>query len=126
VYTLAAALFLLVSNGAQVIQAYLERTPPAYLEIYTTLELAALDLAISVPLFTAGALLLWRKKAWGYVITTLFAFVGCMTFLSLSVAQLLLFLSYQKGGLADIGVLVAFATISICFAAIIFIRMEEN
>jgi hypothetical protein len=126
VYTLAAALFLLVNNGAQVVQAYLEGTPPIYLEIYTTLELAALDLAISVPLFTVGALLLWRRKAGGYVITTLFTFVGSMTFLSLGAAQSLLYFSYQRGSVSDIGVLIAFAAISICFAAIIFKRTEEK
>ena len=67
-----------------------------------------------------------EEKGRGYVITTLFAFVGCMTFLSLSVAQSLLYFSYQRGGFADIGMLIAFATISICFAAIIFKRTKEK
>jgi menaquinone-dependent protoporphyrinogen oxidase len=49
-----------------------------------------------------------------------------MTFLSLSVAQSLLYLSYQRGGLVDVGVLIGFTAISTCFAAIIYIRMGED
>lgn len=126
VYILIAGLYLLFEYLAQVISAYLSGNPPASLEIYTTLELAALEFGLTIPLKIAGALLLWRRKAGGYIITTLLVVTASLTFLSLGVSRLLMYFLYQRGGISNIVELVVFAAVSIGFTAIIFKRVEEK
>ena len=46
---------------------------------------AALDLSLTVPTLTVGGVLLWRRKAWGYVIATIAAIQGALYLLVLSV-----------------------------------------
>jgi hypothetical protein len=79
-----------------------------------------------VPLSIIGALLLWRRRAAGYVITILLTVTASLTFLSLGVSGLLMYFSYQMGTLLDIAIVVVIFAISISFAAIIFTRMEEK
>jgi len=123
VYVLVAGLFLLISYTAQVISSYRTGTPPADLQIYTTLELAALELSFSIPLTIAGAILLWRRKAAGYLIGTLFVVGASLTFVSLSIAHGFLHFSYGWGEIADVVQPIVFATISTGFALAIFTRM---
>jgi hypothetical protein len=126
VYILIAGLYLFFDYSVQVISAYLSGDPPASLEIYTTLELAALEFGLTIPLKIAGALLLWGRKAGGYVITTLLIVTASLTFLSLGVSHLIMYFSYQRGGFSNIMELVVFAAVSIGFTAIIFKRVEEK
>lgn len=123
VYVLLAGLFLLFSYTAQVISANLQGTPPADLQIYTTLELAALELSFSIPLTIAGAILLWRKKAAGYLICTLFVVGASLTFASLSIAHSLLHFSFGWGESMDVIQPIAFAVISIGFSVAVFAQM---
>jgi len=46
---------------------------------------AALDLALMVPALTAGGVLLWRRRPWGYVIAALASIQGALYLLVLSV-----------------------------------------
>ena len=126
VYMLIAGLYLLFSYSAQVISAYLSGNPPVSLEIYTTLELAALEFGLTIPLMIVGAVLLWRRKTGGYIITTLLVVTASLTFLSLGVSHMLMYVSYQTSGLSDIAMLAVFAAVSIGFTAIIFKRVEEK
>jgi hypothetical protein len=54
---------LLFQYLLQVVTAYAAGRPPATLEHYTTLELAALELGIMVPLHIVGGASLWRIDA---------------------------------------------------------------
>lgn len=126
VYTLITGLYLLFDYSTQVISAYLSGNPPASLEIYTTLELAALEFGLTIPLKIVGALLLWRRRAVGYVITTLLIVTASLTFLSLGVSHLIMYFSYHRGGFSNIVELVVLAAVSIGFTAVIFKRMEEK
>jgi hypothetical protein len=46
---------------------------------------AALDLSFMVPMLTVGGVLLWRRRAWGYVIATIAAIQDALYLLVLSV-----------------------------------------
>ena len=83
VYMMVLAIALLSQYLAQILGAYGAGRPPAPLETYTTLELAALELGIMVPLHVVGAVLLWRRHAWGYLIAIPLAFAAAMTFIAL-------------------------------------------
>ena len=126
IYVMAAGLVLLFEYVAQVLSAYLAGAPPVQLSIYTTLELAALELGLTIPIKIAGAVLLWRRRSMGYVIATLIVVVAALTFLALNASHLLLYFSYQGSSLVEIAELVAFAAISIGFTVIVFKRMEEK
>ena len=125
IYTVAFGLFLPIPYLAQIIPAYTTASPPATLEIYTTLELAALEIGIMIPLHIVGGMLLWRRKAWGYVISTLLAFAAGMTFTALSVAQLLLYFSFQTGGPVEIIQMIVFAVIASGFSLVTYRRVGK-
>jgi hypothetical protein len=74
VYLFSVAAILTAQYLAEIFTAYLAGTPPASLDHYTTLELAGLELGIMIPLHILAGVLLWRQKAWGYVLATVLAF----------------------------------------------------
>ncbi|MCP4543016.1 MAG: hypothetical protein GY832_38360 [Chloroflexi bacterium] len=125
IYTVLFGLFLPIPYLAQIIPAYTTSSPPMTLDIYTTLELAALEIGIMIPLHIVGGVLLWRKNAWGYIISILVAFAAAMTFTSLSVAQLLLTFSFHRGSQAEMIQMIVFAVITSGFSFVTFRRMNK-
>ena len=115
---------MLLQYLEQVLTAYAARRPPAALEHYTTLELAALELGIMVPLHIVGGVLLWRRHAWGYLIAIPLAFAAAMTFVALSVGQVLLYLSFGGRNIAGIVQMVGFATIASVLSFVAFQRIR--
>ena len=124
VYMLVLAFALLSQYLTQVLAAYATGQPPALLETYTTLELAALELGIMVPLHVVGAVLLWQRQAWGYLIAIPLAFAAAMTFLALSVGQVLLHLSFARENVAGIVLMIAFALVASALSFLAFQRVE--
>jgi hypothetical protein len=125
VYALALGTFLPILYLAEIITAYATARPPTTLETYTTLELAALEIGLMTPLHLVGGALLWRKKAWGYFLVILLAFVASMTFISLSIAYGLLYFSFQNSSLVDVIRFIIFAVIASGFSLIAFIRVKD-
>jgi hypothetical protein len=119
-YLIGLGLLLPFPYLAEIMTAYVTGSPPGVLEIYTTLELAALELGVMVPLHLGGGVLLWKGKAWGYVLAGLLPFAASMTFIALSVGQLLLYRSYQQGSPAEVLQVVLFAVIASGFSLAIF------
>ena len=125
VYAVILGLLLTVLYLVEIFSAYASGQPPVSLDIYTTLELAALELALMIPLHFAGAWLLWHRYAVGYVMTILLAFMAGMTFISLSVAQSLLYLIYRQGTMADMGMPIVLAMIASSFSLVIFKSIQD-
>lgn len=69
--------------------AYVFAGQPTPVEPEAFKLVAALDLAIMVPLLAAGGLLLWQQRAWGYVIAAIAGVQGSLYLLVLSVNSLL-------------------------------------
>jgi uncharacterized membrane protein YfhO len=124
VYMLLLGVVLLFQNLEQVLTAYAAGRPPAALEHYTTLELAALELGIMVPLHIVGGALLWRRRAWGYLIAIPLAFTAAMTFIALSVGQVLLYLSFGGHNIAGVVQMVGLATIASALSFVTFQRVR--
>lgn len=123
-YVVFLGMILLVQYLAQVITAYLTASPPATLEHYTTLELAALELGIMVPLHLISGVLLWKERAWGYVIAILLAFAAFMTFIALSIAALLTYFVYETGSAFDLGVTLVIMTLAAAMSWLALRRVE--
>jgi hypothetical protein len=112
IYMLALGAILLIQYLAEVLAAYRHGAPPVSLDHYTTLELAALELGIMIPLhFVAGALL-WKQQALGTLIAIPLAFAASMTFLALSISALLFYFAYGQGGVADMAITLALALLA--------------
>jgi uncharacterized membrane protein (DUF2068 family) len=120
VYLITVGLLLLLQYLAEIISAYATGNPPASLDHYTTLELAALELGIMVPLHFVGGVFLWRRKAWGYLISTCLAFTSSMVFIALSVSSVLLYLSFGRGAAFDMGLPITLALVATGFSLVIF------
>jgi hypothetical protein len=125
VYMLVLGVALLSQYLVQVLTAYATGQPPAQLETYTTLELAALELGIMVPLHVVGAVLLWQRHAWGYLIAIPLAFAAAMTFIALSVGQVLLHLSFARENVAGIVQMTAFALVASVLSFLAFQRTKR-
>ncbi len=124
VYMLVLAVALLSQYLAQILTAYATGKPPAPLETYTTLELAALELGIMVPLHVIGGVLLWRRHAWGYLIAIPLAFGAAMTFVALSIGQVLLHLSFGRENIPGIVQVIAFALVASALSFLAFQRIK--
>jgi hypothetical protein len=109
IYLLVLGFVLLFQYLAQIIASYTSGKPPEPLAIYTTLELAALELGLMIPLHFAGAVLLWKRNGWGYILGPALAFAAAMTFIALGIAQALYYYIYQGGSLSEVIMLCCFA-----------------
>jgi hypothetical protein len=113
----------LVQYLAEIITAYATGQPPASLDHYTTLELAALELGIMIPLHFVGGVALWKRQAAGYLISTILAFAAALVFVALSVSLLLGYLSLGRGDPADMIITLVIALCAVGFSFIIFKRV---
>jgi hypothetical protein len=104
-YLFALGGLLFAQYLAEVIGAYAAGTPPPSLSVYTTLELAAFELGIMVPLHFLGGVLLWKRHAAGYLLAVILSFAAAMAFIALSVGQLMLLLQYHTGSVATVAAL---------------------
>jgi hypothetical protein len=124
-YAIALGIFLPIMYLNQIFSAYATSNPPVPLEIYTTLELAALEIGIMAPLHILSGVLLWKKSTWGYLLTIFLTVAAGITFLALSVAQALLYFSFQQDSLAEVIRMIIFAVIATGFSLAAFKHIED-
>jgi hypothetical protein len=123
-YLFALGGLLLAQYLAEVIGAYTAGTPPPSLAVYTTLELASLELGIMVPLHILGGVLLWKRQPAGYLLAVILAFAAAMAFLMLSVGQYILSAVYQSGGAGDVVALAVPAAVASVVSLYIFWKVR--
>lgn len=61
--------FLLLDWLGRIVSALLANQPPLGLESYTTLIIQALDLGVVIPIAFLSGILIWKKSAWGYLLS---------------------------------------------------------
>jgi hypothetical protein len=120
------ALFLTVQYLSEIVSALLAATPPGALEHYTTLELAALELGIMIPLHLVGAALLWRGRPLGYLLGALLVFTALMTFMSLTVAAFISVMAYAIGGAVDVAVPALLIVVAAWFSYAVFRAVGDD
>ncbi len=123
-YVMGVGLILLLQYLAEIITAYVTGQPPAALDHYTTLELAALELGIMIPLHFVGGIALWKRQAPGYLISTILAFTAAMVFVALSVSLLIGYGSFGRGDPADMAITLLIAVFATGFSFVIFKRVK--
>jgi hypothetical protein len=125
VYVITVGFILLIQYLAEILSAYTTGKPPASLDHYTTLELASLELGIMIPLHIVGGVSLWKRKVWGYLITTLLAFTSFMVFIALSLSLLLFYFSFGNGDMLDMGITIVIAMVATGFSLVIFKQVKD-
>ena len=125
VYLVVLGAVLLSQHLGLILTAYVTGQPPAPLEHYTTLELSALELGIMVPLHVVGGVLLWRRHAWGYLIAIPLAFAAAMTFIALTIGQVLLYRSFGEDNLGAVIQMTVFAIVAAGLSFLAFLRVKE-
>ena len=124
-YVIALGAILLFQYVGEVITAYSTGNPPASLDHYTTLELAALELSIMVPLHLVGGILLWKKRPLGYLISIILAFAAAMVFIALSLSLLLFQYNFGQGKVLDT-VITTFIALVACGISLVVFRRVKN
>jgi hypothetical protein len=80
-FTLGA--FLLTAWLERIVSAALANQSPYGLETNTTLVIQVLDLGLIVPVSLLGGILLWRRRPWGYLLSSIILIDGLTYFLAL-------------------------------------------
>jgi hypothetical protein len=106
----------------EILSAELSSVIPKSLGIYTTLDLAALEIGIMFPLHILGGVLLLKKNSSGYLISILLVITACIMFVSLSCYQTILYFEYDQGGLFEIIQMCCFTI----FSSILSIAVIKN
>lgn len=82
----------------------------------------ALDLSLVVPMLVVGAIWLWRREPWGYVLAAMVNVKGAVYMLGLCAATLT---AYWSGTLASLAELTLWATIGIGCAVAAFVLLAN-
>jgi hypothetical protein len=122
-YVMGVGTLLLAQYLAEIIGAYAAGTTPASVDHYTTLELAALELGIMIPLHFIGGAAAWRQNRWGYVLCAALAFTTAIVFMALSASLLLLARSYGQRDVADMAITLLITLAASCVSLVIFQRI---
>jgi hypothetical protein len=125
IYALSLGLFLLFSYLGEILPTFRSgSTTPPSLEIYTTLELAAVELGLMVPLHILGAILLWRRYALGYLLAIILAVTAMLTFISLTASRLILYFRFERGSVSDLAITIILALAATGFSAVIYRQVK--
>lgn len=125
VYLFSVAAILTAQYLVEIITSYLAGVPPVSLDHYTTLELAGVELGIMIPLHILAGVLLWRQKAWGYVLSTILAFAAFVVFIALTISLFLSYFLYGQGTWMDIGITTGIAIVASAFSLVIFRQLQD-
>jgi hypothetical protein len=102
--------FLLLAWLGRIVPALLENQPPLGLESYTTLIIQALDLGLVMPIAFLSGILLWKKSAWGYLLSAIVLIKGVTLALAVSAMAVNMILA---GVQVSAGELIMFPSIAI-------------
>ncbi|MBI5950036.1 MAG: hypothetical protein HY865_00130 [Chloroflexi bacterium] len=125
VYLFSVAAILTAQYLTEIFTAYLTGAPPVSLDHYTTLELAGVELGIMIPLHILSGVLLWRQKAWGYVLATILAFAAFVVFIALTISLFLTYFICEQGSWMDFGITTGIAIVASAFSLAIFRQLRD-
>ncbi len=123
VYCAAVVLFLVLNYLYEIIPAMVRGSPPAAVAIYTTHELAALDLGVAVPLYAASFVLLLQRNVWGSLMGAVLVIGSAVTFVSQVFFQVLYIFFYNRGEQADLVIVGVLAAVSISLSTAVLIPL---
>jgi hypothetical protein len=114
--------FLLLAWLGRIVPALLANQPPLGLESYTTLIIQALDLGVVMPTAFLSGVLLWKKSAWGYLLSSVILIKGVTLALAVSAMAVNMILS---GVQVSIGELMMFPTIAIVSGGLTVVLLKS-
>ena len=114
--------FLLLAWLGRIVPALLANQPPLGLESYTTLIIQALDLGLVIPIAFLSGILLWKKSAWGYLLSSIVLIKGVTLALAVSAMAVNMILA---GVQVSTGELLMFPSIAIVSGGMTVILLKN-
>lgn len=104
--------FLLLAWLGRIVPALQANQPPLGLESYTTLIIQALDLGLVMPIAFLSGILLWKKSAWGYLLSSIVLIKGVTLALAVSAMAVNMILAGVPVSVAELIMFPSIAIIS--------------
>jgi hypothetical protein len=124
VFLLCIAAFLSLAWLGRIVPPLFAGTPPPGLEAYTTLVIQALDLGIIVPTSIVTAVLLWRKRPWGYTLTSVLLVKALMMGTALVAMIIAQVLAGVTVGAVESAIFIGIALAALVFNVLLFRNIE--
>lgn len=86
----------------------------------------ALDLSLVVPYFILGAVWLWRRRAWGYLLAAIMNVKGAIYMLALAAATISAFRAGAAAGVAELGVWIPIGAGCLLSALLLLNNLERT
>lgn len=115
VYMILAGIALLAMYLSEIIPSLANGHIPKEVATYTTYEIAGLDIAVAIPIYIIGGILLLIRLTPGYVIATLFSMMTSVTFSALVLFAFIRHFDYGIPSQIQIAQMGAFLLISLGF-----------
>lgn len=112
VFLFVVGVFLLLAWLGRIAPALLAGKPPLGLDAYSTLIIQALDLGLIVPAAFLSGALLWRQKAWGYLLSSVVLIKGVTLALAVSAMAVNMILAGVQVSIAELVMFPAIAVVS--------------
>jgi len=120
VFVIAFGGVLLLLWLGRIVPSISSNSIPVGFEGLTTLPTQALDLGLIVPLALSSGILLWKRSAWGYFLSSIAITMGFMMFLAIPAMIVGPLLIGAHVNLIEIGVMAFFALVGLFFAGLFY------
>jgi hypothetical protein len=125
IFMIILAAFLTMAWLGRIVPALIAGTPPFGLESYTTLVIQALDLGIIVPASALSAVLLWRRRPWGYALGAVVLVKGLTMGAALVAMIVNQILAGQNVSMVEVVMFSSIAIAALVFTLIMFRSVRE-
>ena len=119
------AAFLLMAWTGRILPALVAGIPPFGLESYTTLVIQALDLGVIVPTSALSAVLLWKKRPWGYALSAVVLIKGLTMGAALVAMIINMLLAGLPANMVEIVMFTGIALTALVFTLLLFRSIRE-
>ena len=117
--------FLLLDWLGRIVPPLLANQPPLELESYTILIIQALDLGLVVPIAILSGILLWEKRAWGYLLSSIVLIKFATVALAVSAMEVNMFFAGVQIGIGELILFPSIAMISGGMTVVLLRNVDE-
>ncbi len=126
VYMFSMGILLPTLYLMEIINGWSLSVAPVSLSHYTTLELAGLEIGLMVPLHFIGGILLLLRNRTGYIISITLVCTTLIMFISLTSAQVIMYLEYSQDFIIEIVRMGFFALVGLVFTVLSLRKISEK
>jgi hypothetical protein len=126
VFLFVVAFFVSFAWLGRIVPALSANRPPLGLESYTTLVIQALDLGLVVPIAVLSGILLWKGKAWGYMLSSVVLIKGMTLALAVSAMAVNMMIEGVHVSIGELAMFPAIAVVSTGLTIVLLKHVTES